>query len=770
MSINGAIITDFGGYDRGQSIVAQADGKIVVLGTAALSTSDGLAVARYNSNGSLDTSFSGDGKLTAVGLMPINAMYLLSNGKFLTIGAKGGDFAVARYNSDGTADKTFSGDGILTTNVSYWDANDAAYNLVIQVDGKTVVVGYESYYDVFAATRYNSDGSLDMGFANDGILSGRDVRFIGVATCAFVGLDGKILLAGDSNNDFGIMRLNRDGSLDASFSGDGMVTTDIGGSDSVYAVTILSTGKILVVGNSDGNFAAVRYNVNGSLDTSFGGTGIITGNAGINEVMSGVVALKDGKFLVGGTNGNYDLVLERYNIDGSLDASFGTNGRVITDLGGAEQASGLAVQSDGKILLTGSSDSDFILVRYNADGSLDSAFNGTNNHLPTGTVTLTGLALSGQTLTVSNTLADVDGLGVISYAWLANGVAITNASGNSYTLTSNEVGKTISVVASYTDNLNFKESVTSAATAKVIGDLVIYGDVGGSSADIISGDISNDKLYGLNMNDSLSGLAGNDTLYGGYGNDTLLGGESDDALFGEQDADSLVGGTGNDTLDGGLGADSMSGGIGNDTYYLSYDASDVITDNGLSSDVDTIIMPYQLTSYTLPKDIENGAISAGTQASSLTGNSNDNILSGNDGKNTLSGSLGRDSLFGGAGNDILTGGVGNDTLTGGVGKDNFKFDAIATATNNDTITDFKVIDDTIQLKASVFTALSTKGILDASNFVVSTAAIDSNDYIIYNKASGALLYDADGNGAGLMTQITLIGSNLAVTNVDFVVV
>lgn len=201
---------------------------------------------------------------------------------------------------------------------------------------------------------------------------------------------------------------------------------------------------------------------------------------------------------------------------------------------------------------------------------------------------------------------------------------------------------------------------------------VIYGDVGGSKADFITSGTAdnqsadgNDTIYGLNMPDDLSGGAGNDTIYGGLGPDNLFGEDGNDTLWGDEDADYMESGMGNDTLDGGTGSDTMIGGAGNDTYYLGYDAKDVIDDKGAAIDVDTVIMPYLITSYTLPKGIENGTIAVGTSNSNLTGNIGNNALTGNDGNNGLSGGVGRDSLFGGVGNDLLVGGLGKDTLNGG---------------------------------------------------------------------------------------------------------
>ncbi len=301
--------------------------------------------------------------------------------------------------------------------------------------------------------------------------------------------------------------------------------------------------------------------------------------------------------------------------------------------------------------------------------------------------------------------------------------------------------------------------------------LDLYGDEGGSKIDVLVGGNGADKLHGLNMADDLSGGLGNDSLWGGYGDDVLWGEDGDDSLEGEQENDLMVGGAGNDFLYGtGGGLDTMRGGAGNDTYYLDFDAvKDVIDDQGLPTDIDTVIMPFQLSSYTLPTGIENGAIAEGLQASNLTGNEGDNALTGNDGSNALVGAVGRDSLFGGAGNDVLSGGVGNDALSGGIGRDLFTFNSALSA-NIDRITDFVAADDTVQLENSIFTKLSKTGVLNSGLFVKAVAPHDANDYLIYNPATGALSYDADGNGTGASVQIAVLGVNLPLTYADFVVI
>jgi Ca2+-binding RTX toxin-like protein len=298
--------------------------------------------------------------------------------------------------------------------------------------------------------------------------------------------------------------------------------------------------------------------------------------------------------------------------------------------------------------------------------------------------------------------------------------------------------------------------------------------------DVLQGLDGNDKLYGKDLQDDLSGGLGDDVLSGENDEDHLYGEAGNDTLMGGDDKDTLQGGTGDDVLNGGiddLAADVLQGGAGNDTYYLGYGAVDSVNDMGLATDVDTIIIPYQLTRYTLPKGIEQGAIAPGTSPSNLIGNRSDNLLTGNDGNNALTGSNGADMLVGGAGNDVLNGGVdndkvqggfGTDTLTGGKGKDQFVLDAEISALP-DKILDFKVVDDVISLDHILFSQLRV-GALPDTQLGFSDHALDKNDYLLYDAKQGTLLYDADASGAGIGLQIAVIGKNLALTAADFMVV
>lgn len=163
----------------------------------------------------------------------------------------------------------------------------------------------------------------------------------------------------------------------------------------------------------------------------------------------------------------------------------------------------------------------------------------------------------------------------------------------------------------------------------------------------------------------------------------------------------------------------------------------------------------------------------GTDAASgdnLNGFGGRDVIYGFGGNDRLNGGTGSDALYGGLGDDRLRGGHNNDTLSGGAGHDRFVFDTAANANNHDTISDFSHVDDVIVMGNSVFTALGAHGKLAASMFVAGTAAADSNDHVIYDRATGSLYYDADGNGAGAKVLFASVAANSTVDASDFWVI
>ncbi|MCX7093517.1 MAG: hypothetical protein NTY50_08735 [Methylobacter sp.] len=724
---NGIITTDIGSYfDGASTVIIQPDGKILAAGFGNDGTDSDIALVRYNSNGSLDSSFSGDGIVTtAIGSSSnetARLMRLQADGKILLLGSSsysGGmsNLAIVRYNSNGLLDTSFSGDGKIATDIAFFTS---IAEITTQTDGKILVAGTyhgsSTYDNLFALARYNSNGSLDTSFSSDGkvtttipylLSNNNSVKSVSVQA------DGKILVAGDSNsNQFCLVRYNPDGSLDTSFDGDGTLaflhSTEMGPL-SLSSVTAQSDGKILVVGKGSWvGFILARLNNNGSLDDSFGGNGMVTTltSSSVDRPTS-VITQPDGKLLVAGytyNGANYDFALVRYNSNGSLDTNFDGDGKVSTSISSySDYAFSVIALADGKLLVVGragdgSNNADFALVRYNSDGSLDSTFTGLDKGF---TITpLDGLITneSGNSVRFSvsmNTQSTRDVSVTFSSSDSSEGV-VTNAP-LTFTATNWATPQTFTVVGQ--DDTLVDGNVTYQVTATVntidvnysgltISPLalinndneeagkIIKGDVGGAKSDVLVGGSGNDTLYGLKLKDDLSGGLGNDTLYGGSDSDVLFGEDGKDKLYGEQ---------GNDYMDGGAGNDIFNGSIGNDT---------------------------------------------------------------------------------------LIGGLGNDTLTGVTGLDVFRFNTALSVNNVDRVTDFVAADDTIQLENAIFTKLSVTGTLNSANLKIGTVAADSNDFVIYNKTTGLLFYDADGNGAGAAVQIAVLGitTHPTLTNVDFEVI
>lgn len=295
------------------------------------------------------------------------------------------------FAQPGTLDASFGIGGIVSTDIG--TADDKGYSVIQQTDGKLVVAGFSNNLsnNDFAVTRYNADGSLDLTFDTDGIVTTAIGSGNESGQSVVLQTDGKILVAGFSNNgtnnDFAITRYNTDGSLDLTFDTDGIVTTAIGSSvDQSHSIALQTDGKIVVAGFSNGantDFAVARYNTNGSLDVTFDTDGIVTTDFSSTDDTGRSVAIQsDGKIVVGGwsfSSGTNDFALVRYNTDGSLDLTFDTDGKVTTPIGlFGDQGYSIALQSDGKILLSGISGNatnlDFATVRYNTNGSLDNTF------------------------------------------------------------------------------------------------------------------------------------------------------------------------------------------------------------------------------------------------------------------------------------------------------------------------------------------------------------------------------------------------------------
>jgi serralysin len=292
------------------------------------------------------------------------------------------------------------------------------------------------------------------------------------------------------------------------------------------------------------------------------------------------------------------------------------------------------------------------------------------------------------------------------------------------------------------------------------GDDTIVGGAGNDtvSYDNISGDLTVDLAIATAQNtvaagmdtitgfENLTGGPNNDHLYGNGSANTIDGYYGNDIIQGRGGDDILLGGVGDDRLDGGSGNDTMSGGTGNDVFIVG--SSGDLVSEASGEGTDTVVSSVN---YALGNNVEKLRLT-GT-AHNAHGNSLDNVIIGNGVANTISGDL------------------GNDTLTGDAGADAFRFNtALNASTNVDTITDFAVGTDHIELDDDVFTHAGVVGTLAAGAFYVGSAAHDASDRIIYDPVTGNLYYDADGTGAGAAVLFAHLQTGLAPTNADFQII
>jgi uncharacterized delta-60 repeat protein len=365
--VNGTVTTAFPDTATAYSIAIQSDGKIVAVGTQ----NNNYALARYTTAGLLDTSFSGDGIVyfNWAGIDIAYSVAIQSDGKIVVAGTSADYFSLARYTTAGLLDTSFSGDGFAGY---FTSPAGTAYSVAIQSDGKIVVAGFSNDNDNFALARYTTAGVLDTSFDGDGIVT-TDFGSVDGAYSVAIQSDGKIVVAGFSNNDFALARYTTAGVLDTSFDGDGKVTSNLGGNDIGRSVVIQSDGKIVVIGGfSNRDFALARYTTTGVLDTSFSGDGMVTTDFGGDvDVAYSVAIQSDGKIVVAGVSNN-DFALARYTTTGVLDTSFSGDGKVTQDLGQNDTAYSVAIQSDEKIVVAGRGNSKFALVRF--DQLLSPAF------------------------------------------------------------------------------------------------------------------------------------------------------------------------------------------------------------------------------------------------------------------------------------------------------------------------------------------------------------------------------------------------------------
>lgn len=443
-----------------RSVIAVASGVFVASALAAGGGSvSSVAVASLA--GTLDASYAKASDGTPDGIVSLSlgagddttaATARQANGKLLVVGTSTStisgttskNIVVERFNTNGTLDTTFgagnsdgSPDGVVS--ISLGDGNDEGAGIVVQRDGKIVVVGTSTSVSGdgssnIALARLTTAGALDrtFGTANDGSPDGVVNLSLGngndVANAVTLQANGKIVVVG-TNTDSGssnvaVARFNTDGSLDTSFGAgngdgtpDGVVSVSLGaGNDVGSAAAMQADGKIVVagtstsVGGSSSNIVLLRLSANGTLDSTFGtandGTpdGVVNLSLGDgNDVVNALKIQADGKMVVVGSTvnaGSSNIAVARFNTNGSLDTTFGQandgtpDGVVSLSLGsGDDVARALAIQADGKMVIAGTtsstgSTSNAVVVRLKVDGSLDSSFGQSNDGTPDGVVNL----------------------------------------------------------------------------------------------------------------------------------------------------------------------------------------------------------------------------------------------------------------------------------------------------------------------------------------------------------------------------------------------
>ena len=615
----GQVQTDFmGTVDHISDIALQPDGKI-------------LAVGRAENPGSI------------FGFCPAPGAVLTGCGN------GNSNWALARYNPDGTQDTSF---GLGGKEAITWDAlnltGGRAHGVALNPDGSYAVAGY-----VFAQALVSGCPSLTNQpavsiFSADGSTAGLQTPFF---TCdepwgEFQAItrqpDGKLVAGGwvflSGGADFLVARLTAGGSADVSFGGGGRVTTDLseGGDDRVEDVAVAPDGKVLAAGHSGNRFALARYTSGGALDGSFGVNGFVTTTFGPGESEAKALALQDGKILLGG-HASATFALARYNADGSLDTSFGSAGTTVTNLaGGGTTVSieDIRIQPDGKIVAAGRAGGVLTVARYSSNGILDPGFgqSGVASAPSAGMLTAEGYAVAVQpdggivvggsrgpdslmdfavmrflgdgnpppTITCDNVTASTTSEQPVTFALPCNDTdsapltfsivpppaaqGTTTLTGNMVTFAPNE---DFNGPASFTFKARDGTLDSNIATATVNVRRTCGGLtptlVGGSGNNTLNGTIRRDVIMGLGGHDNINGRRrddvicggsgsddidgglGADRLFGGSGNDQLDGGLGADRLFGGSGNDQLDGGLGNDILNGGLGADRCKGGLGNDT-------------------------------------------------------------------------------------------------------------------------------------------------------------------------------------------------------------
>ena len=390
---DGTEITLFNGYkSSARAIVIQADGKILVSGSLlkrnVVYDSGYSVLTRYRTDGTLDLDFGRSGIVIDTFVYGANASLLQPDGKIVVAGFKllskfgGYDFALMRFNIDGSKDTTFGKNG----NVSTHFGPEAIINAItLQHDGKIIAVGVitaGNSIDTLAIVRYNNDGSIDTIFGIKGIIKNL-LPYSSKPHTVAIQSDGKIIIAGDDPLDatFFVIRFKSNGSVDSVFGLNGSFSDNtIFHFGSICSIIIEPNGKIIVGGSSkygDG-FILGRLNQDGTYNSPFGPNGYAFADFNafdltFSQFCNATIKQPNGKLIAVGSiyynpSKRYSIGLARFNANGLIDSSFGTDGLVSTFSDSIPfGVTGIAMDSNGRIVVVGNANNNFMLSRYSAD-------------------------------------------------------------------------------------------------------------------------------------------------------------------------------------------------------------------------------------------------------------------------------------------------------------------------------------------------------------------------------------------------------------------
>jgi uncharacterized delta-60 repeat protein len=523
-----------------------------------------LAPAALAAPGDLDRSFDGDGLRIVNWGGPDSAhdVAVQPDGRIVVVGVgflAPVDFGITRLNPDGSSDTGFSADGNAFVALG---GDELAFAVAVQPDGKIVAAGQTSLETRGAIARLQPDGTPDNGFGLNGSLV-LDYGGIDLLRDVLIQPDGGIVTAGGraTTDDMVVTRLTAGGTQDPSFNGGVSLALDFGAFETGVAVAQQADGKLVVAGSTTGAGQATvvaRLNVNGSRDTSFDGDGRATLAGPPGSVAADMVIQPDGKIVVAGFVGDDFagggiLRVTRLNPDGTPDSGFGGNGVATIDFGGDDYATAVALLANGKIVVLGNSDSQPAVARLQPGGTLDGTFGNGGKTIVPGTIqNAQGLAIqpNGRIVIAGSTGLPSD----VVVARLENdSPAAGGGPGGGGPGGGGPGGQTVPRCAGKKATI-----VGSARSDRLKGtrraDVIVA--LGGN--DRIAAGRGNDLICAGDGNDSVDGGTGNDRLYGQNGKDKLGGGSGKDALSGGSGKDRLAGGSGRDSCSGNSGKDSAA--------------------------------------------------------------------------------------------------------------------------------------------------------------------------------------------------------------------